>query len=1167
MELADEDGLSAVPAVLAQPKRLAVLAYLALSSPRGAVPRETVTALLWPEFDEDHARGALRQALSFLRRHLGADVIESRSGASLAISPDRVWCDAIAFERLVDESRFEEALALYRGPLLDGFHPRGVAPEFEHWLDLERERLRRRAGDARWSLASAALDSGNQSGAERWAEAALAADPFSESALRRLLEVFRRGGNRAGALAICEEFATRSRQVLGVELSDETRAAIEAVRAEASHRLPAPTPEPAPLPPPCARATSSVEGAEIGPAADPGAPPPPAIIEIVARDAATPADAAAASVPELAASPAPADGCSTATASSTRTSAATTTARATRRPARRTIWPAALGAGVILAASVGHAAFRHTGDAPGRPQERVLAVAPFEVLSTDTTLAVWRTGAVNALASDLAGSDVDVKVIDPRAAISLWDSRGAAGAAEDRAEAVTAYARELRATRVLVGEILGSAAGEVTVWARLYAGNDGKPVTDVYAHGRGGEVPLLLHWIASQLIAQEAGIDPDDVRRRPEVPITAVRAYLRGRAAYRCGRYEAAVSQFRTALKADSTFAEAALGLALASHWFDQLDLPEALSRAQRFRARLGRRDQALLDAMLTLSPLEPHSVRKQLDAWNRAVQLAPDRADAWYQLGDVLYHYGSVLALPDHEARARRAFAEAAALDSGFVAPIEHLMQIAADQGDRSELLRLQAVYLARDSVGEIADFVRWFGDRMADRNPSGRSAVVDRANVYALRRVLGAAQIGGFGLAEADRAARRLEGLPTGGAGRWSSAAALHQYAINRGRPAAALAQLRRLEMSPYGAVRPFVYRVYDSLYGDAGPDGVRGALTRLRAYIQRPSATPYGADVARIEALCAVAQWEGLAGRLAEAKRLFPKLRAAVAAYNKRTGRRDVACVPLVEAVLAWKRGEGSPRERLEHLIEIVDNAPPGVTYPAQAPLLIAAWWYEALGDAPAALAVLRRRSNADWFAPSYLATLLREEGRLALMVGDTAGAIRAYRHYAALRADPEPRLRADAERVRRQLAALGVAALPRPNRGPGTPGRTAPAGRRHGAVGPDSLRSSQASRSTVRRRVSRSSVTSRNGRSPGPAASTGPGLLAPTLNASASSGSTCGGPAAGMRLSRPEDVAGSANRMFELPSAHEDHRRLRPRERRMPMNGGPDTARGPLRCRKR
>ena len=61
-------------------------------------------------------------------------------------------------------------------------------------------------------------------------------------------------------------------------------------------------------------------------------------------------------------------------------------------------------------------------------------------------------------------------------------------------------------------------------------------------------------------------------------------------------------------------------------------------------------------------------------------------------------------------------------------------------------------------------------------------------------------------------------------------------------------------------------------------------------------------------------------------------------------------------------------------------------------------------------------------AIWNAlPEYL----REEGRLAAAVGDTVGAIRAYRHYLALRENPDPPWRAAWDSVRVELAALSPA----------------------------------------------------------------------------------------------------------------------------------------------
>ena len=84
------------------------------------------------------------------------------------------------------------------------------------------------------------------------------------------------------------------------------------------------------------------------------------------------------------------------------------------------------------------------------------------------------------------------------------------------------------------------------------------------------------------------------------------------------------------------------------------------------------------------------------------------------------------------------------------------------------------------------------------------------------------------------------------------------------------------------------------------------------------------------------------------------------------------------------------------------------------------LVIARLLEAQGDASRALAAVRRRDFG--MVPGNLATFLREEGRLAALTGDTAGALVAYRHYLGLRSNPEPRVRPEVEQVRSELAAL-------------------------------------------------------------------------------------------------------------------------------------------------
>jgi hypothetical protein len=90
------------------------------------------------------------------------------------------------------------------------------------------------------------------------------------------------------------------------------------------------------------------------------------------------------------------------------------------------------------------------------------------------------------------------------------------------------------------------------------------------------------------------------------------------------------------------------------------------------------------------------------------------------------------------------------------------------------------------------------------------------------------------------------------------------------------------------------------------------------------------------------------------------------------------------------------------------------------PLLPPNIIASRLRDAIGDHRGALAAIRRRTSD--FQPWFLSTYLREEGRLAALVGDTASAIKADQHYLALRSTPEPAVKPQVERMRAELATL-------------------------------------------------------------------------------------------------------------------------------------------------
>lgn len=215
--------------VLAQPKRVALVAYLAIGSSRGFKRRDSLLGVFWPDVEQERARHALRQAVYVLRRSLGGEVIVSRGDEEIGIADDEVWCDALAFERAVDAGATAEALEWYKGDLLPGFFL-ADALEFERWLDAERQRLRRLASDAAWSLAALRESEGNPAAAAHWARRAVELDPWDESSLCRLLQLLDGIGDRAGAIRAYEQFASRLRAEYEAEPAPETQALIRQVR-------------------------------------------------------------------------------------------------------------------------------------------------------------------------------------------------------------------------------------------------------------------------------------------------------------------------------------------------------------------------------------------------------------------------------------------------------------------------------------------------------------------------------------------------------------------------------------------------------------------------------------------------------------------------------------------------------------------------------------------------------------------------------------------------------------------------------------------------------------------------------------------------------------------------------------------------------------------------
>jgi predicted ATPase/DNA-binding SARP family transcriptional activator len=204
------------------------LALLALR--RGCeVERSWLAGTLWPDSSEGAAYTSLRSSLKDLRRALGVEAgrLRSPTPRTLSLELDGAAVDLIAFDEAVDRpdrAAWERAVALYRGPLLEGC--------CEAWVLQERGPREEAYLTALERLAAHAAARGDNAGAVRWLRQAVACDPFRETAQRALLTALAAGGDLAGVVEAYRAFRLRLQAELRGDPALETTALFRQLQAQ-----------------------------------------------------------------------------------------------------------------------------------------------------------------------------------------------------------------------------------------------------------------------------------------------------------------------------------------------------------------------------------------------------------------------------------------------------------------------------------------------------------------------------------------------------------------------------------------------------------------------------------------------------------------------------------------------------------------------------------------------------------------------------------------------------------------------------------------------------------------------------------------------------------------------------------------------------------------------
>jgi DNA-binding SARP family transcriptional activator len=616
--------------LLGQHTRAALLVYLAIER---RVSRESLTTVFWPESDAENARHALRQSLYHLKKTIGEDWIQS--SAHELIVADDVNADANHFAQACTRGDHAAAVALYQGPFLDGVHLVDLQP-WEGWVDARRTQYARAFRTVCRELLDAKRAAGDISGLLRAAEQWVERDPLDAEAQHRLIDALSSAGEMTEAIRQYDTYA-RSLEADGLEVAAETRALVERLRSKAaSLRVAQGTTDPVEwLLHPSSRTTE--------------APTSSAALEPVRQPRA--ADVA-------------------------------------RRPTRRAV---ALTTAVL---AVGIAALWAQREKPtetrtGSAAPTTIAVLPFDVRG-GAEVAFLHDGMVNLLASALDGAG-SLRAADTRATFAAVTHTVDSLPALQRGQRV---AGRLGADMFVLGNVT-EAGGRLQLEAAIYGVGGGcgpagspvnttaecaapEPVAKAVISGEADSVFALVDGLAARLLGGLGNPSTDRLRATAGLTtsLAAFKTYLQGEELMRHGQFERAAETYLAALAEDSTFAVAYYRLGLAREWAPLPGEDSAAAAAARHAQRLTARDHNLLDAFRQWRLGDATGAER---AYRSILARYPEDIDAWFQLGEILFHHGPLLGRPIAESE--EAWRKVAAYEPRNLFAITHLARIALTQ------------------------------------------------------------------------------------------------------------------------------------------------------------------------------------------------------------------------------------------------------------------------------------------------------------------------------------------------------------------------------------------------------------------------------------------------------------------------------------------------------
>jgi DNA-binding SARP family transcriptional activator len=569
-----------------------------------------------------------------------------------------------------------------------------------------------------------------------------------------------------------------------------------------------------------------------------------------------------------------------------------------------------------------------------------------------------------------------------------------------------------RGRTVLAGTVVGNSR-RMIISASWPADRPGVASVAASAEGSLEELSQIADRLAGRLLVADAE-ETDRFPKGMPRSLSALRSYLVGQEQYRRGAFVSAIQSYQRAVAQDSTFALAALQLAVVTDRLNGMNQDhQGLTIAWMHRDQLNAADVSRLIAFA--GPAYPALSRRseQRAATNVALRASANRPELLLELAQRVARTRNLLGISDSGSRPQALFARVISIDSAN-----------RDARGMLALLDRQNSEPAGLFVADSRSFpahIQWRLQAQPDAPPFSRDrfSELDDESLVAITRL---SLYDAFDVEAGAEAARIREQRAKRSRERGDAILALHAIALNAGRPQRALQLTRQLAEALPGSQAYLRLRVMDALYGRGDSMAGDAAARRLSALLGAKSGV--SAEEGRFANLCTVGQWQLAHENASGIASIIDELRSAPTTRTSLSvSTAPAACAEMLSAWRSVVTEAPDAPAQVARLDSFVLVGPAAGDASAYAPILIARL-FERIGRPDQALAAIQRRPYLyGW--PRYLTTQLRKEGRLAALAGNHRASSAAYRQYLALRHSPDPEAADEVALIRAEAEGVGGA----------------------------------------------------------------------------------------------------------------------------------------------